>query len=456
MSLEKSTPYRNAWYRDLLEKEAELKQYTDEKVAQAIELPEVTSEDNGDLLAADDGSWTKSDKLKTIMNAGIDEVGKIPIVGAQGTWGLTDYPSKDVIVFTCSGSTPTLENGKTVADLVTAFNVGYLVIVKWLDTDYIMTRNENGTAMLLSANIIGGARSINYLVGSSGVGVTTLSQHTALCLIPPNAPNKTIVSTSDRWVQGDFPTEIAIYHCTGNISDGGTLTLTETLGDIIEAVDSGKLPVIIHSTGYIFYFIEKSSERYVFEGVRNANVDSKNTPIFIKLRTDTLPNTSSHTLLSNLAYSLPSVSSADNGKVPIVANGGWTWGAPESPIAVFSVTFKSPNIQMEMYEHVYWGANDTTHEIVEGVTDYCAELDAAMAEGKAIMIKAYVDDKMFNLVPTSLTYMAGRYTLINNLGQGTGIYYSGLNGAWERFKYSKTASSDKDGSFTADIKLSLT
>lgn len=96
MSLEKSTPYRNAWYRDLLEKEAELKQYTDEKIAQAIELPEVTSEDNGDLLAADDGSWTKSDKLKIIMKAGVEQVGKIPMVGATGEWGLTDYPANEL------------------------------------------------------------------------------------------------------------------------------------------------------------------------------------------------------------------------------------------------------------------------------------------------------------------------------------------------------------------------
>lgn len=106
MSLEKSTPYRNAWYRDLLEKEAELKQYTDEKVEEAIELPEVTSADNGDLLAADDGSWVKSDKLKTIMNAGIEEVGKIPMVGATGEWSLTDYPSNEL------PSVTSADNGK--------------------------------------------------------------------------------------------------------------------------------------------------------------------------------------------------------------------------------------------------------------------------------------------------------------------------------------------------------
>lgn len=114
MSLEKSTPYRNAWYRDLLEKEAELKQYTDEKVAQAIELPEVTSADNGDLLAADDGSWVKSDKLKTIMNAGVEEVGKIPMVGAQGTWTLTDYPSNELPIVSAAdnGSVLKVVNGQ--------------------------------------------------------------------------------------------------------------------------------------------------------------------------------------------------------------------------------------------------------------------------------------------------------------------------------------------------------
>ena len=58
--MEQSTPYRNAWYRDLLQKEKELKKYTDDAVESAIELPTVTSEDDGDVLAVVDGRWAKS------------------------------------------------------------------------------------------------------------------------------------------------------------------------------------------------------------------------------------------------------------------------------------------------------------------------------------------------------------------------------------------------------------
>ena len=179
MSLEKSTPYRNAWYRDLLEKEKELKEYTDKAVEEALELPEVTSADNGDVLQVIDGKWDKGPELK------------------------------DVIVFNCTdSSTPTLDNGKTVNDLITAFNEGYVVIVKWKNNEFIMTKIENNTVSLITGNVSNGIRTIIFLIGLSGEGVNTFSRHTALCVLPPTEPNKVLISTSDRWVQGDFPTEL--------------------------------------------------------------------------------------------------------------------------------------------------------------------------------------------------------------------------------------------------------
>lgn len=241
MSLEKSTPYRNAWYRDLLEKEAELKQYTDEKVAQAIELPEVTSEDNGDLLAADDGSWTKSDKLKTIMNAGIDEVGKIPMVGVTGEWGLTDYPSSELPEVTSA---------------------------------------DNGNIL----QVVNGA-----------------------------------------WAKALSSSDVVIFHCTGTISDSQNLTLVETLGDIIQAVDDGKLPIILHSNGDAFY-LSQIVDRYIFTGIDFVAIDSKSDSRIINLRTDVLTITSSHTLFCLISYGLPYVSGGDNDKIPIVKSGKWSWG----------------------------------------------------------------------------------------------------------------------------------
>jgi hypothetical protein len=156
---------------------------------------------------------------------------------------------------------------------------------------------------------------------------------------------------------------------------------------------------------------------------------------------------------------LPDVTSEDNGDVLTVVDGAWAKAQPsggESPIAVFSVTFKDYNSNLEKYDHIYWGANDTTHEIVAGTTNYCAELDKAMADGKAIMIKTYLGDKTFNLVSTSLQYNSdlGIYSLKSNLGGKEG-YYPDINGTYARFQYTKDESSNKDGTFTVSATLEI-
>lgn len=303
MSLEKSTPYRNAWYRDLLEKEAELKQYTDDKVAQAIELPEVTSADNGDLLAAVDGEWDKSDKLKTIMNAGIDEVGKIPMVGATGEWGLTDYPSNELPSVTSadngkvagvvngnwntmdipnelpavtsadngnilqvvngawskatsstnvvyykltnvsSGVTRYLANNKTIGDIKNDLNNGKTVIILSSDenTRYYFTSKTSGGNKLIFVNafIQSSTGRISYLESDSLDSSNQLTYYGRIVLSTPSASGKILISTSNNWVEGDFPKELP----TVSAADNGSVLKVVNGQWAVGQVASSPIPI---------------------------------------------------------------------------------------------------------------------------------------------------------------------------------------------------------------------
>lgn len=59
-------------------------------------LPEVTGDDNGDILAVSSGTWGKSDTLKSLMGVDVANTGEIPIVGGDGKWGLTDFPANEL------------------------------------------------------------------------------------------------------------------------------------------------------------------------------------------------------------------------------------------------------------------------------------------------------------------------------------------------------------------------
>lgn len=301
MSLEKSTPYRNAWYRDLLEKEAELKQYTDEKVAQAIELPEVTSEDNGDLLAADDGSWVKSDKLKTIMNAGIDEVGKIPMVGATGEWGLTDYPSNEL------PSVTSADNGK----------VAGVVDGNW---DTMDIPNE------LPA--VTGADDGKVLGVTSGAWGAVEPQKSGLVVF--------------------------------TINNSNVLQDNKTVNDILLAIENGSDVVIKKSTLLYRMVASDSSNLIYFICFAPANTNN-NLAVYVVYATKSNPASTSLTALalyrcvpnttsttpkiltgSSTGFEyidpeLPAVSASDNGSVLMVVNGQWAVGqVASSPIPISS------------------------------------------------------------------------------------------------------------------------
>lgn len=71
--MEKSTPYRNAWYRDLLEKEKELKEYTDEKISNVdlSELKDVSIIDVGDgqtlVYDAETEKWKNAETKQNVI-----------------------------------------------------------------------------------------------------------------------------------------------------------------------------------------------------------------------------------------------------------------------------------------------------------------------------------------------------------------------------------------------------
>lgn len=77
------------------------------------DLPEVTGDDNGDILAVSSGTWGKSDTLKPLMGVDVANTGQIPIVSGAGTWSLTDYPANELPTVTASdnGSVLMVVNG---------------------------------------------------------------------------------------------------------------------------------------------------------------------------------------------------------------------------------------------------------------------------------------------------------------------------------------------------------
>ena len=109
--MEQSTPYRNAWYRDLLQKEKELKKYTDDAVESAIELPTVTSEDDGDVLAVVDGKWAKSGSQIELPVVTSEDDGDVLAV-VDGRWAKSGSQIElPVVTSSDNGDVLTVVNG---------------------------------------------------------------------------------------------------------------------------------------------------------------------------------------------------------------------------------------------------------------------------------------------------------------------------------------------------------
>lgn len=126
-------------------------------------LPDVTADDNGDVLTVVEGEWGKAAPTKELPTVTSSDNGDILGV-TDGAWGKVT-PTKDTVVIKCTNST--LPNGMTCSDVVALINAGKEVVIRhgtqWYHVAYEAVVGEQYVFIGLGYNSMSSSFFISYI-----------------------------------------------------------------------------------------------------------------------------------------------------------------------------------------------------------------------------------------------------------------------------------------------------